>query len=212
MACFAKAFGVVFLGEPQIEARGQAHECGWSMRVPMLVLAGGCVAIGLLAAGGGFGVVPVIAGAGWDAHCGGARRDGRAARRTGRGWFGPVFVLVVLAAGLWIIRWQLLAGRVTQTVTWDCGYARPTARMQYTASSFAQPLTGLFRTFLRTRTSFGSARRATSPHAASLSHAYARRLPRADLSAAVPRRGLGDVCGCAGFSRAGAALRAVHCR
>ena len=24
--------------------------------------------------------------------------------------------------------------------TWDCGYVRPTARMQYTAASFAQPL------------------------------------------------------------------------
>ena len=28
--------------------------------------------------------------------------------------------------------------------TWDCGYARPTPRMQYTASSFAETLVGLF--------------------------------------------------------------------
>jgi hydrogenase-4 component B len=28
--------------------------------------------------------------------------------------------------------------------TWDCGYARPTARMQYTASSFAQVVVDLF--------------------------------------------------------------------
>ena len=39
---------------------------------------------------------------------------------------------------------------VTASVTWDCGYARPTARMQYTASSFAQPLTTLFRWLLGT--------------------------------------------------------------
>ena len=35
--------------------------------------------------------------------------------------------------------------------TWDCGYVRPTVRMQYTASSFAQPLTDLFFGVLRTR-------------------------------------------------------------
>jgi hydrogenase-4 component B len=52
-----------------------------------------------------------------------------------------------------LLRRRLLAGRsVEETVTWDCGYARPTARMQYTASSFAQPLTALFSLVLRTRT------------------------------------------------------------
>ena len=33
--------------------------------------------------------------------------------------------------------------------TWDCGYARPTPRIQYTASSFAQIIVGLFRWILR---------------------------------------------------------------
>jgi hypothetical protein len=41
---------------------------------------------------------------------------------------------------------------VGEALTWDCGYARPTPRMQYTASSFARPLTLLFGGFLRTRT------------------------------------------------------------
>jgi len=43
---------------------------------------------------------------------------------------------------------------VSEAVTWDCGYAAPTARMQYTASSFADPITRLFRVFLRTRRRF----------------------------------------------------------
>ena len=52
-----------------------------------------------------------------------------------------------------LLRRRLLRGRTVETtVTWDCGYARPTARMQYTASSFAQPLTTLFRLVLRTET------------------------------------------------------------
>jgi hypothetical protein len=32
-----------------------------------------------------------------------------------------------------------------QVGTWDCGYARPTSRMQYTASSFAQTIIRMFR-------------------------------------------------------------------
>src|SRR5262249_22031533 len=35
--------------------------------------------------------------------------------------------------------------------TWDCGYAAPSARMQYTASSFADGLVGLFRWALWTQ-------------------------------------------------------------
>ena len=48
-------------------------------------------------------------------------------------------------------RMALMRRAVSSAGTWDCGYARPSARMQYTASSFAQPLTDLFRPFLRTR-------------------------------------------------------------
>ena len=44
------------------------------------------------------------------------------------------FGLVVVVAGLVGLRWRLLAHRqVTEQVTWDCGYAQPTPRMQYTA-------------------------------------------------------------------------------
>jgi hydrogenase-4 component B len=38
-----------------------------------------------------------------------------------------------------------------RTVTWDCGYVRPTATMAYTASSFAQLLVGLYGWLLRSR-------------------------------------------------------------
>jgi hypothetical protein len=39
-----------------------------------------------------------------------------------------------------------------KAVTWDCGYARPTARVQYTAASFARSLVGLFAWALKSRT------------------------------------------------------------
>ncbi len=49
VACFAKAFGVVFLGEPGASAPRDAHEVGRAMRVPMALLALACVAVALAA-------------------------------------------------------------------------------------------------------------------------------------------------------------------
>ena len=50
--------------------------------------------------------------------------------------------LLAIVVLLVLLRRRALAGRsVRETVTWDCGYAAPTARMQYTATGFAQPLT-----------------------------------------------------------------------
>ena len=69
-------------------------------------------------------------------------------------WAGAFVVLCLLLAGF---RLLLLRGRsVRQAVTWDCGYAAPAARMQYTASSFAQPLADMFRTVLHTKVSGGA--------------------------------------------------------
>jgi hypothetical protein len=59
-----------------------------------------------------------------------------------------IFSLAALA----ILRAGLLSRRsVAKAGTWDCGYADPQARMQYTSSSFSQPLVDIFKMFLRTR-------------------------------------------------------------
>ena len=61
-------------------------------------------------------------------------------------------ILIGLVLLMMVVRRKLLAGRrVEQAVTWGCGYAAPTPHMQYTASSFARPLTQLFRLFLQPR-------------------------------------------------------------
>ncbi len=41
-------------------------------------------------------------------------------------------------------RWQRRKQPLETGCTWDCGYALPTARMQYTGTAFAQPLTDFF--------------------------------------------------------------------
>jgi hypothetical protein len=60
--------------------------------------------------------------------------------------------LVGIATLLALGRAIALSNRSVYTnVTWDCGYAEPSPRMQYTASSFAQPLTDTFDLLLQTR-------------------------------------------------------------
>ncbi|MGH7516157.1 MAG: hypothetical protein ACREOC_01625 [Gemmatimonadales bacterium] len=71
-------------------------------------------------------------------------------------------VLAGAAAVVAVLRAALASGRApARTGTWGCGYPRPTARMQYTASSFGAPLLSAFGTLAkppvrRTPTSFAT--------------------------------------------------------
>jgi formate hydrogenlyase subunit 3/multisubunit Na+/H+ antiporter MnhD subunit len=169
-ACFTKAFGVVFLGEPRSEHAAHAHEAGAAMRWPMALLAIGCALIGLCAP---FvvrplaNVLPLVSGLAPETI---GEKLADAADPLRFVIAGSV-VFLVLVAGLAWARRRLLKGRtVAEAVTWDCGYAQPSARMQYTASSFAQPLTALFAPLLRTRRTL-AAPEGYFPRAASLSTA-----------------------------------------
>jgi hydrogenase-4 component B len=62
---------------------------------------------------------------------------------------GLIAALVVTGA---MLRLRLRHSPVAEGATWGCGYVAPTPRMQYTSSSFAQMLVGLFRWALRPRT------------------------------------------------------------
>jgi len=67
-------------------------------------------------------------------------------------------MVIALALALAFVRNRLLSGRsVRSHGTWDCGYIKPAPRMQYTASSYAEPMTVLFRRLL------GEKRRFTPP-------------------------------------------------
>jgi hydrogenase-4 component B len=63
--------------------------------------------------------------------------------------------LLVLIGLVALLRLRLLSGRkLREAAVWDCGYAAPNARMQYTASSFAQPVIDFFNIFHRGRKRF----------------------------------------------------------
>jgi NADH:ubiquinone oxidoreductase subunit 5 (subunit L)/multisubunit Na+/H+ antiporter MnhA subunit len=143
-ACFAKAFGIVFLGEARSAEVAQAHEAEAAMQWPMVMLAALCVAIGLTAPLWPSVLAPAVA-----AIVPGAQV---ASAQPLTGIVLGSCLLLALIVMLVLVRRKVLAGRrVERAVTWDCGYTAPTPRMQYTASSFAQPLVLLFRLFLQPR-------------------------------------------------------------
>jgi hypothetical protein len=114
------------------------------MLAPMFVLAALCFAIGLAAPL----VAPALdhAVAAWAPELALPATNDAAPFEQLAIVYLPLIALVAIAA-----RWL---GRRTRTApadvpTWDCGYARPTARMQYTSSSFAQMLVGTFAWALR---------------------------------------------------------------
>jgi NADH:ubiquinone oxidoreductase subunit 5 (subunit L)/multisubunit Na+/H+ antiporter MnhA subunit len=147
--CFTKVVGVVFLGEPRSECAAAAHRPGRLLLAPQLVLAALCVLVGL--------TVPQIAAALVPITIGVTRVEAVPPALLHEVLTQPLsaivwgsLVLILLALSLALLRRAILAGRkVDWAVTWDCGYARPTARMQYTASSFVQPATAFFAAFLR---------------------------------------------------------------
>ena len=156
LACFAKAFGIIFLGEPRSAHAGHAHEAGAAMKVPMMILAVFCLALGL---GGPF-LLPLLATV--TAPITGiplsvSRIVVQETPALHVLWMlsAATGALILLAALLYFVRARLLAGReIGSTGTWDCGYVAPTARMQYTASSFADPVLQMFGSILGTRSRF----------------------------------------------------------
>jgi hydrogenase-4 component B len=146
VACFVKLFGTVFLGTARGDSTRHAHDPSASMLVPMAVLAAAAACLGLF---------PVIA-APWleDAATAWARLPGAGVSIAA---VAPLRWITVLGLGLavlaatiaLILRGVPRAHRIGGADTWGCGYARPTARMQYTGSSFGQTLVGLFPFLLR---------------------------------------------------------------
>jgi hydrogenase-4 component B len=143
LAAFAKAGAMIFLGAARTKPAAQAHECGGWMRAPMLVLAGICVALGLAP----ILFWPALARAAgvWHPAWSGAQA---AVPLATLGWVHLGLALLIAAAGalLWS---KARANNLRRGPTWDCGYAAPTARMQYSSGSFGGLAAGWFAWILR---------------------------------------------------------------
>jgi hydrogenase-4 component B len=143
LACFVKVCGVVFLGVPRSERAATARESAWLMRAPMLVLSVACVTIGLAPAF----VWPLLARASSAWQPAWTQSPVPAPLVALSGFHVALAAVAALGAGgLWL---RVRRTGVERALTWDCGYALPTARMQYTAGSFAATITEWFGWILR---------------------------------------------------------------
>ena len=145
-----KVYGIVFLGAGRSEKAAHAHESGLAMTGPMIVLAVCCVLIG---------VAPLLfaslldqAANAWAAADSGTAADISNLSLAELTPLVPVSIIAAILLGLLAVGWFVLQRRVRtspSSLTWDCGYAAPSAKMQYSSSSFAQWLVDLFGWALR---------------------------------------------------------------
>jgi len=142
--CFVRVVGIGLLGEPRSAAAAHAHESGPGLILPMALLAAGAIATPL-AAPWLIDLLSPVAG-----QIAGAPPTRAAAAAA-------VTPIAILSAVLWgalaaaFAALAVLARRRRNDDTWGCGYAAPTARMQYTGSSFSDTLEGLLPGRLRPR-------------------------------------------------------------
>jgi NADH:ubiquinone oxidoreductase subunit 5 (subunit L)/multisubunit Na+/H+ antiporter MnhA subunit len=154
LACFAKVFGVVFLGQPR-DAIVSAHPTPVRMKIAMGGLAIGCMLIGIFPGQW----LPLVQSATSELVRSMPPAEVELAIRSipapAAELSKPIAVFVLVVIGLVLIRrrvraWATALHRTASRVvaTWSCAYAEPTARMQYTASSFASSLIVSFRALL----------------------------------------------------------------
>ncbi len=148
LACFAKVCGVVFLGAPRSQAAAHAHESGPAMRGAMVLLGAACMAIGLAPVVFWSAVVRAVDV--WNPVWTGAATSDHAwpVALSELGLFHVALAVLALVAAVWLWR-RVRRGSFSRALTWDCGYALPTPRMQYTAGSFASIITEWFAWILR---------------------------------------------------------------
>jgi len=146
IATFVKAFGVGFLARPRGEGAANAHESPPAMLGGMLLAAAACLALALAptlllprlsaAVGGVLGAPATVTGEVT------LRLHGIAST------ISPLLITLWLVAALVLVLagLRLFAARRARREArlWDCGAGPMTARMEYTATSFAEPLGRVF--------------------------------------------------------------------
>jgi hydrogenase-4 component B len=155
-ACFAKAFGVTFLGRPRTPHAEHATEAPPSMIASMVWLGAVCVALGVapgyamrlldaptaeLLHGPAASVVvtargPLVLS---------AALTPSGTNATAISMTVLAALLIVLTAMAWVLRRGLRRAPQRGAPTWTCGMS-PAARFDYTATAFAKPLRLVFAT------------------------------------------------------------------
>ncbi len=140
LGAFVKLGGVAFAGSPRSPAAEGAHDPGLCMLGPMGLLAAACLVLGVqpgLAEGWLWRAVVA-----WEPGLSGsASRLSELAPLASISQASLLLLVASVAGGALAVR---RSARAPRRATWDCGYASPSPRRQYTAASFAELLASLF--------------------------------------------------------------------
>ena len=142
LACFTKVVGVVFQGEARNAVAGNVDEKGISMQVPLIALAVACFVIGVfpklfiyMALKGVSALKPELGKIPFEPFMQLPANITLAA---------TVFFAVLLV--ILVLRAVLYRGKsIARSDTWGCGFTQPSAKMQYTGSSYAASILAFFR-------------------------------------------------------------------
>ncbi len=147
-ACFVKAFGIAFLGKPRTRHVAHAREVPMGMLLGMGWLATLCLVLGVLPTPMIEAMAPITRLL--------AHTELPAAAAQGWLWLTPVspqvasysapFVLLALIVvyGLGYLFLRRGAAPARRCYPWDCGFGQLSHRMEYTSTSFTQPIRRVF--------------------------------------------------------------------
>ncbi|WP_298875151.1 hydrogenase 4 subunit B [uncultured Bradyrhizobium sp.] len=148
-ACFVKLYGISFLGRPRSDVAASAHETDRFSLVAMFALAALCLVAGILPGLFIDALAPVSK----------AMVGNVMPHQTGLDWMtivpiaesrssynGLLVLLFVALSGMAAASaiHRLASDRLRRAPAWDCGYPDPNPAIQYSASSFSQPIRRVF--------------------------------------------------------------------
>jgi formate hydrogenlyase subunit 3/multisubunit Na+/H+ antiporter MnhD subunit len=148
-ACFAKAFGITFLGRPRSEAPTKAREANRFVLTAMLALAALCLLVGIIPGLFIDALSPAVSSV----------VGGRMPAQAGQAWLSIapiaesrssyngllVFLFIVISASLAAsVIHRFASAALRRAPAWDCGFPDPSPETQYSAESFAQPIRRVF--------------------------------------------------------------------
>ena len=154
--CFVKVYGIIFLGRARDSVAAEAHEVDAWMQLGMAIPAVLCLLLGVLPTF----VLPVL-----DAVPQLLLQHGLADAFAEGGWLwltplagarasyaAPIVILVILAViAISVLILGRRGGPVRRGPIWSCGFPGVNAQMQYTATSFSQPLRRIFSSVYQAR-------------------------------------------------------------
>jgi formate hydrogenlyase subunit 3/multisubunit Na+/H+ antiporter MnhD subunit len=152
-ACFVKVFGISFLGRARSAAAAEAGEVDGFSLAAMMLLAALCLLAGILPSLFIDALAPVA----------NTMVGNSMPHQSGLRWFAIVPIAESRSSydGLLVFAFMLLSGsiasvaihrlasdRLRRAPAWDCGFPDANPAIQYTASSFSQPIRRVFGTLV----------------------------------------------------------------